>query len=988
MDCSYTQPTESVLSYFHVRVEEGLSEKQVLENRERYGRNELAHEEGTPLWKLVLEQFEDELVRVLLAAAAVSFAMAMAEEAEDRFHALVEPFVILLILICNAVVGVVQESNAEKAIEALKKYAPDSAKVRRGGLLEKIATEELVPGDIVEVSVGDKIPADMRIVEIKSSAFKVDQAILTGESVSVPKGVEEVREENAVIQEQVNMMFSGTTVTFGKAVGVVVKTGMNTCIGCIQQDISMQINEKTPLKRKLDEFGDSLAKVISVICILVWVINIGHFNDAVHGGFLKGAVYYFKIAVALAVAAIPEGLAVVITTCLALGTRAMAKKNAIVRSLPSVETLGCTSVICSDKTGTLTTNQMCVTRMMIVDEDDKFKEYKISGTSYSVKGEIEVVGGKEEYRMNEAIKEIAEICTMCNDSSVVYEEESGMYRAIGEPTEAALRVLVEKVKSESEKVNGSVSVEEDENEKIKIMRSYYENKFKKLITLDFDRDRKSMSVFVEEKKKKKKYILVKGAPESILERSSFYRTRDGETIKMSREMKERIMNKVFEYGDKEALRVLALGCVDEPSSFEDYDFEDSSKFVKYETRITFVGLIGMMDPPRPEVKESIKKCYSAGIRVIVITGDNKNTAESICKQIGIIKEREENVCYTGKEFDLMSLEEQEEIMKTAKLFSRTEPSHKLKIVELLQQMGHVVAMTGDGVNDAPALKKADIGVSMGSGTDVAKLASDMVLSDDNFSSIVSAVEQGRSIYANTKQFIRYLISSNIGEVVSIFLTVLLSLPEALIPVQLLWVNLVTDGLPATALGFNPPDHDIMKQPPRNANEPIVGRWLFIRYCIIGFYVGVATIAGYVWHYLFNPNGPLISWSDLTSHHSCSLSSAGCSIFQGFHSTKASTMSLSVLVTIEMFNALNSLSENESLLTLPFWSNLYLLLAICLSMLLHFAILYIPWLASLFSISSLDYNEWYAVILISAPVILIDEILKFFSRIKSSKIKQD
>ncbi|NXD32181.1 ATC1 ATPase, partial [Spelaeornis formosus] len=390
----------------------------------------------------------------------------------------------------------------------------------------------------------------------------------------------------------------------------------------------------------------------------------------------------------------------------------------------------------------------------------------------------------------------------------------------------------------------------------------------------------------------------------------------------------------------------------------------------------------MLDPPRPEVREAIAKCQSAGIRTIVITGDNKNTAETICREIGVFGPDEDltGKSYTGKELDALSHEEKLQAVQRASLFSRTEPTHKSQLVDLLQSLDLVVAMTGDGVNDAPALKKADIGIAMGSGTDVAKLAADMVLATDNFATIEKAVEEGRAIYNNTKQFIRYLISSNIGEVVSIFLTVLLGMPEALIPVQLLWVNLITDGLPATALGFNPPDHQIMRTPPRSAKEPLVGKWLFFRYMVIGTYVGCATVFGYAWWFMFYSGGPQISFHELTHFHQCSstFSHLDCSMFTGVPAQRATTISLSILVVIEMFNACNSLSENESLLVLPLWTNPYLVASIALSMALHFMILYVPFFRTLFQITPLNWAEWKAVLWISAPVILIDEVLKWVS----------
>jgi len=997
MEDSYLKTPEAVCAHFNVNPQKGLSSEQVIEQRKIYGSNELPEEESTPLWKLILEQFQDQLVMILLGAAAISFVLALTEEHDgvEGFTAFVEPIVILLILIANATVGVLQESSAEKAIDALREYSPDEAKVLRNGSLQKIRAEEVVPGDIIDLAVGDKIPADCRVLEINSSVFKVDQALLTGESISVNKEVEPISDPHAVKQDQINVVFSGTTCVIGKARVIVVKTGSATAIGDIHTSITAQISEKTPLKRKLDDFGDMLAKVITVICILVWVVNIRHFNDPSHNGWLHGAIYYFKIAVALAVAAIPEGLAAVITACLALGTKKMAACGAIVRSLPSVETLGCTSVICSDKTGTLTTGQMCVSRVILVNSaNGDLNEFYVEGSSYEPVGAIQSPDGKEFSNLsvsNAALYELAQISSCCNYSQIAYDEATGAYSSIGEPTEAALKVLVEKLGTDDTLFNESLA-SLSPKERVMACNEHFERQYKRLATLEFTRERKSMSVVVASEANRitrsgagiQSSLLVKGAPESILDRCTHVRlsSSSNSVVPITDAIRNQLNGKIYEYGTSMALRCLAMAKV-ENVNVKDLNLSEQSNFINYEQQMTFVGLVGMMDPPRPEVQDSIEECQAAGIRVIVITGDNKNTAEAICRSIGVFDEDEDltGKSYTGREFDMLSPSEKIAAVKRASLFTRTEPSHKHQLVDLLQSQGEIVAMTGDGVNDAPALKRADIGIAMGSGTDVAKLAADMVLADNNFATIEKAVEEGRSIYNNTKQFIRYLISSNIGEVVSIFLTVLLGLPEALIPVQLLWVNLVTDGLPATALGFNPADHDIMRRPPRNAKEGLVDGWLFFRYMVIGTYVGIATVFGYVWWFMFYEGGPQISYYQLSHFHKCSelFPEIGCSMFTDSMASRATTMSLSILVVIEMLNAMNSLSENESLLTLQLWTNPYLIFAITLSMVLHFMILYVPFFAKIFVIVPLNVEEWKAVMWISIPVIIIDEILKLISR---------
>lgn len=879
---------------------------------------------------------------------------------------------ILTILILNAVVGVSQESSAEKAIAALQEYSANEAKVTRNGHLVRVKADELVPGDVITIAVGDRIPADCRVIAIQSNSFSVDQAILTGESESVGKDITAVKVDNAVKQDQVNMLFSGTTVVTGHATAVVVLTGLSTAIGDIHESITAQISAPTPLKEKLNDFGDSLAKVITVICILVWAINIRHFNDPSHGGWTKGAIYYLKIAVSLGVAAIPEGLAVVITTCLALGTRKMAAKNAVVRSLPSVETLGSCSVICSDKTGTLTTNQMSVNKLVYLNESGSdLEEFDVEGTTFSPEGKVSFQGTQvsDLAATSYTVEQIAEISALCNDAQLALDAKTGVYSSVGEPTEGALRVLVEKIGTPepAKKAQNGNSALADPLSK---SSSWYERRAPRLATYEFSRDRKSMSVLVGDKTSQR--LLVKGAPEAIIDRCTHaVLGANGKKVKLTKKLSELLLKEVVDYGNR-GLRVIALASAEDVESNPLLKKAKTTEdYLKLEQNLTLVGLVGMLDPPRPEVAGSIKKCKDAGIRVIVITGDNRNTAETICRQIGVFGPHEDltGKSYSGHEFENLSESEQLEAVNRASLFSRVEPTHKLKLVELLQASGEVVAMTGDGVNDAPALKKSDIGVAMGSGTDVAKLASDMVLADDNFATIEVAIEEGRSIYNNTQQFIRYLISSNIGEVVSIFLTAAIGMPEALIPVQLLWVNLVTDGLPATALSFNPPDHDIMKRKPRRRNEPLISGWLFFRYMVIGVYVGLATVAGYAWWFMYNTEGPQISFYQLTHFHQCSkeFSDLGCQMFSNDMAKSASTVSLSILVVIEMLNAMNALSSSESLLTLPLWENMMLVYAITLSMALHFALLYTPFLQTLFSILPLNLNEWYAVLAISAPV---------------------
>ncbi|XWS55736.1 hypothetical protein CRYUN_Cryun09bG0026100 [Craigia yunnanensis] len=1007
--------------HYRVNRKSGLSSAEVENRRKIYGYNELEKHEGQSIWSLILEQFNDTLVRILLVAAVISFVLAWydgEEGGEMEITAFVEPLVIFLILILNAIVGVWQENNAEKALEALKEIQSEQATVIRDGVkIPNLPAKELVPGDIVELKVGDKVPADMRVLELVSSTLRIEQGSLTGESEAVNKTSKLVSEDADILGKR-SLVFAGTTVVNGNCFCLVTQIGMETEIGKVhtQIHVAAQSEEDTPLKKKLNEFGEVLTMIIGVICVFVWLINVKYFLsweyiDGWPRNFkfsFEKCTYYFEIAVALAVAAIPEGLPAVITTCLALGTRKMAQKNALVRKLPSVETLGCTTVICSDKTGTLTTNQMAVAKLVAMGGDaSRLRNFRVDGTTYNPSDGI--IHDWPSGGMDANLETIAKIAAICNDAGVTHSDHK--FVAHGMPTEAAIKVLVEKMGLPKGSHSGG-SVGSD------VLRccQWWNEYERRIATLEFDRDRKSMGVIVNSKSGRRS-LLVKGAVENLLERSSKIQLLDGSVVPLDQNSRN-LVSYALQDMSSGALRCLGFAYKDELPEFETYDGTDDhpahdllldpSNYSSIESNLTFVGFVGLRDPPREEVHRAIEDCKAAGIRIMVITGDNKDTAEAICREVGVFRPTEDigSKSLTGKEF-MVLLDKKAHLRQSGGLlFSRAEPRHKQEIVRLLKEDGEVVAMTGDGVNDAPALKLADIGIAMGiTGTEVAKEASDMVLADDNFSTIVAAVGEGRSIYNNMKAFIRYMISSNIGEVASIFLTAALGIPEGLIPVQLLWVNLVTDGPPATALGFNPPDKDIMKKPPRRSDDSLITAWILFRYLVIGLYVGIATVGIFIIWYthgsflgidLSGDGHTLVTYSQLANWGQCSswknftvspftagnqvfsFESNPCDYFQG-GKVKAMTLSLSVLVAIEMFNSLNALSEDGSLLTMPPWVNPWLLLAMSVSFGLHFLILYVPFLAQVFGIVPLSFNEWLLVLAVAFPVILIDEILKFIGR---------
>lgn len=1031
-----------------------------------YGKNEIK-EIPPPSWfELIKEQFEDRLVRILVGVAVLSALLEYTSSGssgalvtESIWHRFAEPLVISSLLVINASVGVWQSKSAGNSIEALKAMQPSVCTVLRRRETENdntIATEEipeypssnLVPGDLIVLKTGDKVPADCRLVRYYQGrrTLAVDETCLTGESVPVEKllGEEGLAPQKSPVQSQSGMVFSGTTVVSGAAVALVVATGESTEFGRIQSGVleakQDSHDQKTPLAQQLDAFGNQLTGLIGVICAAVWVASIPKMmakDSTIFNSPFEGMVYYAKVAVALGVAAIPEGLPAVITLCLSLGTRRMAQRNVIVRNLPSVETLGCVSVICSDKTGTLTTNEMTVTSLVLLKKSrtSPIEEHTVEGVSYSPFGGIEGITEGDGYIRNPSslISDVAAVAALCNDARIMgndhddNDSSSGRdFERTGEPTEAALCVLAEKLgalqKDErgKEKDNDDMEQRKSNSEVASHYVDQWRENHKRMATLEFHRDRKSMSVLANfngsksGNNKAHNRLLVKGAANMVLDRCTHVKYHDGSVAKISGSLRRELESKITNMATR-PLRCLALAVKDESKlqaslrNFEprnDNDvrkhplLKDPSKYEDIESGLTLVGLVGIKDPARPEVADSIQKCTDAGIRVIMITGDARDTAVAIAKDVNIFHKDDSTddkplKAFEGQEFFLKSREEQLEILsKDNIVFCRAQPSDKQALIKMLQHdLGEIPAMTGDGVNDAPALQQAAIGVAMGTGTAVSKEAADMVLADDDFSTIVSAVEEGRTIYANMQAFICFLISCNIGEICAIFFATLLGFPEPLTAMHLLWVNLVTDGPPATALGFNPPSPNSMKEKPRPSNEPIMTKWLLIRYMLTGLYVGIATIGVFAQHYLKQG----ISLKELSNWSNCGtawipagasswrMDTNACShLFRDAGRTLPQTLSLTTLVCMEMFKALSAVSMNDSLLKVAPWRNKWLLVGVAGPFLLHLSVLYssalgLPGFGKAFGMVSLTKEHWKTVLFWSTPILLVDEALKAIGR---------
>lgn len=884
---------DEVVNTLQTNADRGLDEREASERAARFGPNELAKAPGTPLWRMFLDQFKDFMVLVLLAATAVSGFLGEYADAVT----------IMIIVIVNAILGCVQEYRAERSMEALKQLTAPEARVVRNGQERKIAASELVPGDVIVLDAGDRVPADIRLLQVVD--LEVEESTLTGESVPVKKKVDTIEAPHVSLGDTRNMVYLGTIVTRGRARGVVVATGMATEMGHIAGMIQDAEQEATPLQRRLAQLGKGLVAFCLLICALVVVLGIYRGED-IYDMFLAG--------VSLAVAAIPEGLPAIVTIALAIGVQRMIRRHAIIRKLPAVETLGCATIICSDKTGTLTQNQMTVKKALV-----GRTPVQITGEGYDPKGEFITSGSLKSLEHKMFLK----ISALCNNALLAKGEitVSGLFRGItrgkgsrewninGDPTEGALLVMAAK---------GGV------------WREQLETKEKRVGELPFDSDRKRMTVLYRGDSGLTAYV--KGAPDMVLELCT-HQLVDGKRVALTQKDKKDILEYNARMAES-ALRVLALAYRDLPGDIVDYTEG------KVERDLTFVGLSGMIDPPRPSAISAVQTCRRAGIQVAMITGDHKLTARAVAKDLGLLARGSKVI--SGAELDLMSDEELQKQVNEVTVYARVSPKHKLRIVRALKQAGHVVAMTGDGVNDAPAIKEADIGISMGvTGTDVTKEASAMVLADDNFTSIVAAVEEGRGIYDNIRKFIRYLLSCNVGEVLVMFLAVLGGLPLPLMPIQILWMNLVTDGLPAMALGIDPSDRDIMHRRPRDPGESIFANALAWRILGSGSVIALGTLLIFAGAYLTG---------------------------QGLD--MARTMAFNALVFFQLFYVFTCRSEHHTILEVGLFSNPHLILAVLISASLQMAVNYLPFLQPIFHTVPLKGFHWAIIftVAITPPVV--------------------
>ncbi|RLE95203.1 MAG: ATPase [Thermoprotei archaeon] len=848
----------------------GLSEEEAKRRLELYGFNEIPERRKRGPLDIFIDQFKSILVLLLVVTTIVSFLLGEVKDA----------FAILAIVIINTILGFIQEYRAEKSVEMLKKLAAPKATVIRNGIEKIIPAREIVPGDIIVLKAGDRVPADARVIEAMN--LRVDESILTGESVPIDKTSEPIEAESLQIADMKNMVFMGTLVTYGRGKAVVTATGSKTVFGKIAEAVQKEEKEVTPLQRKMEHLGRVLVAVVTILTVIVFLDEYFFGTDPFEA---------FMTSVSLAVSAVPEGLPAVVTVTLALGVQRMAKRNAIVRRLSAVEGLGSVTVICTDKTGTITKNEMTVVRVYA-----DFKEIEVTGAGYVPEGKFVYKGSQIDPLSSRTLRKLLEVCLLCNDSKLI--KENGEWKIIGDPTEGSLIVLAAKTGLD---------------------KSNLEKKWPRVDEVPFDSERKRMTTIHLVDGKKEAFM--KGAPEVVLSLCDRIMV-NGEIRKMTQDDVEKILKKASELANN-ALRVLAIAY---------RELSENTPKNEVESHMIFLGLVGMIDPPRPEVKRAVVLAKQAGIKVIMVTGDHKSTAVAIAKEVGII-EGDDFLALTGEDLDKMSDDELYEIVDKVSVYARVSPEHKLRIVKLLKKKGHIVAMTGDGVNDAPSVKLADIGIAMGQrGSDVTREVADIVLADDNFVTIVAAIEEGRGIYENIRKFLRLLLSANWDEILVVFTCSTMDLPIPFTPIQILWINLLTDGLPALALGLDPPEPGIMKRPPRDPNEPV--------YKDMELFIAVSVLVA------------LFAW----------ITPFWLALITGRNLDEARSIAFTQAVLFELILSFNCRSDTQYVfknIKLLF-ANKYLVLAVILSLILQLAVIYVPFLRYIFKTWPLTLSDWVMV----------------------------
>jgi Ca2+-transporting ATPase len=876
----FLKSQENVLEEVSVSRTTGLSAVEAEQRLTRYGRNQLKEKPKKSLVALFLNQLKDMLIYVLLGASVITVAIGE----------YVDAIIILIVVVLNAVIGLIQEYKAEKAIEALKKMASPKALVRREGEIREVESPDLVPGDIVLIDAGRYVPADLRLLE--SVNLQIEESALTGESVPANKIADTVLSDpKTPIGDRCNMAYMSTLTTYGRGEGVVIATGMDTEIGKIAKILDEEINEMTPLQKKLDELGKVIGFLAIGICAIIFVIALFQRRDLFE---------MFLTAISLAVAAIPEGLAAIVAIVLALGVTRMSKINAIVKRLPAVETLGSVNIVCSDKTGTLTQNKMTVVK------------------DYVLHHEKQIPLNWDKIDSDSDEREMIKTFVLCSDATAENGHETG------DPTEIALVVL---------------------GNRYGLTKVSLAEKHRRITEKPFDSDRKLMSTVNIEADHYR--IHTKGALDNLLKicTTAFV---GGKIVPLTEMMKLEYL-RVSESMSSQALRILG-------AAFRDID--KIPGLDEMEQNLTMLGFVGMIDPPRLEVKNSIAEAKTAGITPVMITGDHKNTAVAIAKELGIAESIDQSV--TGAEIDEIPEDEFTKNIGRYRVFARVSPEHKIKIVKAFKAHGNIVSMTGDGVNDAPSLKHADIGVAMGiTGTDVTKNASDMILTDDNFSTIINAIEEGRNIYNNIKKTVTFLLACNIGEIISVFLSILFFWPVPLIPVQILWINLITDSLPAIALGVDPGDHEVMKKKPRDPKAGFFAEGAGFRVIIDGIIIGLLTLAAFFLG--LKENGYTPSASGIPDNALA----------------YARTMAFTVLATSQLFYSLSKRNSKKLVFRIGVFKNMYLIGAIILGILLQLVVISVPFLQRSFSVTNLHLKDWGFVLFFSAVPFLLSELIKFF-----------